>query len=211
MYPLALCADPASLPKKEIPEDEFFPPIVKPLFKYVVRPGDTVSKPVIVQDLHGRELTVRVEGLPEDARYDAATRRIEWKPGAAEEGVHLIRVTASNDKLETTRPFVIIVKPDAGKGPVPRRPGSLGVRLAEGGRAVRLSWASAGKDARVYLIYRDGILWAAAPGGVTSWTDRERLRPGQNCRYHVSVVAANGGESPATQASPPILHIPIEQ
>ena len=117
------------------------------------------------------------------------------------------RHTASNDKLSTTRPFLIIVKPDAGKGPVPSTPKGLRAAVSGGGKAVKLSWPAV-RDAKAYLIYRDGVLWAAVPGGTTSFTDREWLRPGTHTRYHLSIVAASGAESAASAANPAVLSIP---
>lgn len=84
VYALALCADPSSL----LPPDSErnFAPIVKPMMKYVVRPGERVFKKVIPQDLNEDTLAIWVKNLPQGAVFDSANLNIECKLGMDDEG-----------------------------------------------------------------------------------------------------------------------------
>jgi hypothetical protein len=206
-YGLALCEDPATLPA-HAPEPNH-PPIVKPLFKYVVKPGEPCVKYVLACDPDCLPLTVTVSGLPEGAIWDAQNRVIKWTPTAKDAGVHIVTVAASDGKAATTRPFAMIVKADAGSGRIPPAPANVTAAMTSDNSAVALNWVKpAGVAVAAYAIYRDGILWAATPGNVTTWTDSELILPSSKTRYNVSLWAMNGAESNASDATPDILQVP---
>jgi hypothetical protein len=206
-YNLALCQAPEALPPWERGHNDA--PILRPLFKYVVRPGTPISKDVIAVDLDGDELKVAVEGLPNGARFDADARRITWTPGPGDLGVHVVRVTVGDGQAETSRPFPIIVKEQLGKGPVPPAPAELTAATIEDGRAVELGWRPPAGAANVaaYVIYRDGALWAVTDGRTLSFVDRSFIEPRSRTRYHVACYTADGAESGATEARPAIVDI----
>jgi len=185
-------------------------PLLKTLFKHVVKPGEPITKDIIATDLAGSDIETGVTDLPAGATFDLTRKRITWTPTTGDEGVYLTQVTAQNRWGQIARPFPIIVKANAGRGPVPSPPASLAVEMVEGQQAVKLTWRLPAKGAapRAYLIYRDGILRYATDGDVTTWTDRERIYSGSNTRYWVSLLAADGSESPAVGATPQILGIP---
>jgi len=206
-YGLALCADPATLPAHQ--GEPNHPPIVKPLFKYVVKPGEAVSKTVIAIDPDNDPLTITVTGLPAGAAFDAQARVISWTPGGADAGVHLLTVTANDGAAATSRPFALIVKANAGQGPIPAAPPTVTAALTPDDAGVVLTWTRpAGVTVAAYVIYRDGIMWAAVPGDVLTMTDTELIVPSSKTRYNVSLYAATGAESGATDAQPAIVQMP---
>jgi hypothetical protein len=206
-YGLVLCEDPATLPP-HAPERNH-PPIVKPLFKYVVKPGEPCVKYVLACDLDGNPLTITVNGLPKGATWDPQTRVITWMPTANDAGVHVVTVTADDGKSATTRPFAMIVKTDAGSGRIPAALTGVTAALTADHSAVVLNWTKpSGVAVAAYAIYRDGILWASAPADATSWTDSELILPSSKTRYDISLWATNGAESSATAATPDILEVP---
>lgn len=210
VYALALCAAPEQLvPAKPEPN---MAPILKPLFKHVVRPGEQVRKDIIAVDPNGDALTVTVENLPDGAIFEPATRRITWIPGATDAGVHMVAVTASDGRLATSRPFAMIVKPDAPAGPVPAAPSSVAASVdASNGVSVTLTWQHpSGVDVAAYVIYRDGAIWAATDGAVTTYEDSELMSPDAHTRYHVAVYDTNGAESTAAATTPAIIRIPAD-
>ena len=58
---LAMCFDPTQLSAHQPGPNQA--PLLKPLFKYVVRPFILLSKPVVVMDPDGDLLTVTVQGI----------------------------------------------------------------------------------------------------------------------------------------------------
>lgn len=203
-YALAMCDDPAAL--GEPAKGSNNPPIVKPLFKAVVKPGEQVLKDIVAEDLDGDDLKVTVAGLPEGAAFDPSARRITWPTKGSDAGVYLVAVTADDGQAKTSRPLAIIVKPDAGKGRVPPAPTAFKAALGADGKSVELSWsAPADVEVKAFFLYRDGVLWAAFPGDGRSHVDRELITPTQNTRYDLSLVDAKGAESSATSADPAVL------
>jgi hypothetical protein len=203
---LALCADTASIPvNSALP---VLPPIVKPLMKHVVKPGEAIWKDIVAIDLNGAPLTVTVSNLPAGAVYDSAARRITWTPQAADAGVHIATISATNGQFTTTRPFPMIVKSTS--GPVlSDSPSALTAQLAEGDTAVRLTWtAPATGPVHSYFIYRDGIFQTALPAGTLTYIDRENIPPRSHIRYWISYVNTSGGESNAASATPGYITIP---
>jgi len=198
---LALCEHPDELPAYT--KEPNHAPIIKPLFKHVVRPGQTIRKDIIAVDLDDDELKITVTGLPKQAAFDPTLRRITWAPTTSDQGVIVIQVTASDGEQSTSRPFVMIVKADAPSGPIPAAPEGVTAQRVDGGSAMELKWnAPAGVDVTAYAIYRDGALWATTPAGVTRYADRELIVSGQHTRYHVSLYSAAGAESQARVALP---------
>jgi hypothetical protein len=150
-------------------------------------------------------LTVSVTGLPVGANFDEPTRTIEWTPTGSSPEVHVAQVTADDGQAQTTRPFALIVKPDAPAGPIPAGPSELQATLV--GSSIELSWtAPEGVSVAAYFIYRDGLLWAAVPGTEARYADAAAVTR-SNTRYHVSACATSGAESAATSA-PGFLHVP---
>lgn len=200
-YALALCADPAALPDvKSLPPRK---PIIKPLYQYVVRPGSHIIKEIIAFDLNGEPLELSVENLPKGATFDRNLRKIEWTPTTADEGVHLLSVTARNSAGSTVRPFPVIVKADAGEGPIPAVPESFSAVLGSGNTSIDLSWTPPSNSDEIdsYVLYRDGILFAALPAGTTSYRDTEFVSPGSHTRYHLAYFNKLGAESGAIEAN----------
>ena len=205
-YALALCSNPdAMAPHKQ---EAGHPPVIKPLFKHVVKPGEPIVKDIIAFDPDGGKLTLKVTGLPAKALFDGVQRRITWTPERADSGVYCAIVTASNEHSSTSRPFIIAVTDNARN--IPKMPGSLRAELVAGGTGVQLSWTAPDDNSPIsyYLIYRDGILWAATPENTLFYTDSELLAPGESTRYAVSAMDAKGAESGAAYPTPQILHIP---
>jgi len=198
---LALCEHPDEMSAYR--NEPNHPPIIKPLFKHVVRPGQTIRKDIIAVDPDDDELKITVTGLPKRAVFDPTLRRITWVPTIGDRAVTVVQVTASDGELSVSRPFVMIVKADAPSGPIPAAPEGVTAQRVDGGSAVQLKWnAPAGVDVTAYAIYRDGAPWATTPAGVTRYTDREMIVPGQHTRYHVSLYSAAGAESHARAAMP---------
>lgn len=203
-WALALCADPSKIgPHRREPNHA---PILKPMFKHVVRPGEPIHKDILAMDPDGDALTITVTGLPPGAAYDAKQRRITWRPGAEDAGVHSATVTASDDRAEAAQVFLMIVKPDAPAGSVAEEPSELTVEVEADG--VALAWQPPAAGAEVYVVYRDGAPIAVLPGSHVRYVDRVRLSPGSNMRYHLSAIDASGAESLAVDASPAMLHLP---
>ena len=200
-YALAFCADPLALPDvKSLPSRN---PILKPLYKYVVVPGSAIVKEIIAIDLNGEPLTLSVDNLPKGATFDPKLRKIEWTPTSADEGVHILRVTAMNSACKTVRPFPVIVKADAGKGTLPGAPETFSAVLGGGNTAIDLTWTPPknAEDVDSYILYRDGILFAALPAGTTSYRDTEFVSPGSHTRYYLSCFNKRGAESSAIVAN----------
>jgi hypothetical protein len=199
-YALALCADPATIGDPD-PEANLAP-IVKPMFKHVVRPGERIHKTIVAMDPNEDELQIKVEDLPSGARYDEATRTMDWRPGEGDAGVHAVTVSASDGKATTERPFLMIVKPDAPSDSIPKPPAN--VTAVVQGTSLILSWSpSPSPDILHCVVYRDGIPVRALPGNATEWRD-EAMLPGTHTRYYVSVIDRRGAESlAATPATIP--------
>jgi hypothetical protein len=207
-YALALCADPNALPAPVAGDNH--PPIIMPMFKHVVAPGAVIRKTVVVSDLDDNPVSVTVSGLPGGASFDSTTRVISWTPTAADLGVHLVGVSASDGTATTARPFVMIVKADPGSGPVPGGPESVKAALNAEHTAVTLSWAAPtdGTTVAYYVVYRDGSMWRVLPATQTSFVDDELIEPGSHTRYNVSLYASNGAESIAQGATPEVVSVP---
>ena len=203
---LVLCEDPDDLPPHR--EESNHPPIVKPMFKHVVRPGETIRKDLIVVDLDDDEMTITVEGLPQRATFAANHRRITWAPSEDDLGVHIAHVTVSDGKSAVTRPFPMIVNANAPSGAVPTAPRNVTARPIENYRAVQVAWEPP-EDVTVaaYVVYREGALWAVTPPNVTTFTDREWIEAGQHTRYHVALYDETGCESIATESTPPYVSL----
>ncbi len=205
-WALALCADVAEI--GEYQAEPNHQPILRPMFKHVVRPGEQIYKDIIAVDPDGDELTISVAGLPAGATFDAANKRITWTPGAGDAGVHLPTVTVSDGQAQASQVFPMIVKADAPAGPVAAGPSNLQVTLEADG--VNLSWQAPSSGApAAYIIYRDGAPIIVLSGTQTSFKDASRLSPGSNTRYHVAAINQAGAESTALGASPAILHTPL--
>ncbi|MBW2459140.1 MAG: putative Ig domain-containing protein, partial [Deltaproteobacteria bacterium] len=205
-YGLALCDDPSMLPSYQPETNQA--PYLKALFKQVVRPGEPIHKEIVAADPDGDPLTLTVQDLPAGAAFDDQSRTISWSPTGSAAEVHVVQVTADDGQAQTTRPFAMILKPDAPNGPIPAGPEGVTAQMA-GASAVEVSWTPPdGVTVAAYFVYRDGLLWAAVPGSATTWTDQELIVPGSNTRYHVSACATHGGESHAASATPGFLHIP---
>lgn len=205
-YALALCSDPSALP--EAPSEPNHAPILKPLFKHVVHPGEAIRKEIIAVDLDDDPLTVGVADLPAGATYDAVAHRIDWVPAVGDAGVHVVTVSASDGQAVTHRPFPMIVKADAPAGPIPAAPTQALAALATDGTSVTLSWvAPAGVTVAAYVLYRDGALWAVVPPSQTQLVDAEAL-PGTSTRYHVALYATSGAESAAVECGPTYIRTP---
>jgi len=202
-YTLALCSVPSQIAAHQ--SEPNHAPILKPLFKHVVHPGETIRKDIITIDPDCDGLTVTVTDLPAGATFDAESRRITWVPKARDSGVHVATVTVSDGTQSTSRPFPMIVKADAPRGPIPTAPSNVTALLATDLSSATLAWqAPSGVDVANYAIYRDGALFAVTPPGVTSYTDTTLL-PGTNTRYHVSLLETSGAESTAPSANPPMI------
>jgi hypothetical protein len=198
---LALCVHPDELP--EYRDEPNHAPIVKPLFKHVVHPGQAICKDIIAVDPDDDPLTITVAGLPTGATFDPARRRIAWLPGPDDSGVTVVQVTARDGHTSVMRPFPMIVKADAPGAPIPPAPQNVTARYIDDGDAVRLEWDHpAGVDIAAYVIYRDGALWATTPASITTYIDHEMIVAGQHTRYHVTLYSAVGAESFACEAAP---------
>jgi hypothetical protein len=118
----------------------------------------------------------------------------------------MVQVTASDGRALVTRPFPMIVKADAPRGPIPAAPRNVTVRHVDGGTAVQVDWdRPADVAVAAYAIYRDGALWSATAADVTTFVDRERIVENQFTRYHVSLFNTDGAESMASETVPPIV------
>ena len=206
-YALALCIDPNQMPSHQAEPNHA--PSLRALFKHVVKPGEQVKKKVVAMDPDGDSLTFTVDYLPTGATWNATTREITWTPGTSDEGVYIVVVTASDGSLETSRAFPIIVKADAGQGPMPNAPTNFSASYDSVNQEVDLSWtAPSSTTVEAYLIYRDGTLWATLPSGTTSYSDNEMVTPASHYRYHISILDDIGAESGAVETTPDILWIP---
>jgi len=201
-YTLALCWAPDQLAPAR-PGTEEHAPILRPLFKYVTRPGQTIVKPLSVVDLDDEPVTITVRDLPEGAVFDSTTRTITWTPGDDDLGVHVVTVSARDGVHTTSRALPIIVMNEPGKGPVPASPSNATVALD--GAVPVLSWEPpAAIEAACYVIYKDGLLVATIGGNRTSWRDAP-LPPGSHTRYHVALYDSAGHESIAAATTPPVV------
>jgi hypothetical protein len=207
-YALALCDDISTIPPH--PPEPNHPPIIKPLFKYVVRPGEACVKYVIAIDPDGDPLTVTATNLPAGATWNPSTRVISWYPTASNALVRIANVTATDGTNTVSRPFPMILKPDAGSGPIPGSipAGVTALIVTNPTRSVTLTWSATTNAVAAYLIYRDGVLWGATASNVTSYTDADLIYASSKTRYNVSLLTTNGAESAATDAFPLILEIP---
>lgn len=209
-YPLAYCANPPDLPEsKGIATRR---PLLKPLMKYVVKPGTRVVKDIIAMDPNGEPVELLVENLPAGATFDSKAAQIRWTPKAEDEGVHLLRVAARNKAGTTTRPFPLVVKSDAGKGTVPKAPPSLTATLGKGNASIELAWPSPENPDQVHswFLYRDGIFFVALPAEAVSFSDSEYVSPGTHTRYHLSYIDKQGSESPAVEATGGYVTVPAK-
>ena len=204
-YALALFCDPSQIAEEGAGVNHA--PIIKPTFKYVVKPGETVYKELLISDLDDDPLTVNVSDLPPGASYDSAGRVISWTPGSEDVGVHIVRISASDGRASAGRPFPIIVKPDAGSGSLPAAPQNVQAAV-DAANTAHLSWgAPPSSGAEYYVIYRDGSLQDVVPGSQLSYADREPLPAGSHTRYHVALYAPNGAESSAAEAAPAMISV----
>lgn len=202
-YVLALCCAPSQIVNQA--GDSNHAPIVKPLMKHVVRPGETIRKDIIAIDPDCDPLTITVDELPRNATFDARERRITWIPTATDAGVHVVTVSASDSSITTSRPFLMIVKADAPAGPIPPAPTNVTARLSADRTSVEIDWQPPESvDVAYYAIYRDGALFDVTEAGTTTWTDRTIL-PSTNTRYYVSALAKTGAESQASQTEPAMI------
>lgn len=203
-YALALFSNPSDISHSY--SEPNHAPIIKPTFKYVVKPGETIFKEIIVTDPDDDTVTLNVSGLPAGALYDDNTRTITWTPGVGDTGVYMVWLTASDGQAQITRPFPIMVKADAGSGPIPTGPTNLTV-ATDSSWTAHLSWsAPQGLVPAYYVIYRDGSLQDVVPGTQVSYVDREPLPVGSHTRYSVALYVATGAESSATSAG--IVSVP---
>jgi len=204
-YILALCADPGQLnPLGMWPN---YAPIIKPTYKHVVKPGEQIYKQIIAMDPDDDLLTVSVSNLPGGALYDSPTRTITWTPGTGDAGVYMVTITADDGTTTTSRPFPIIVKPDAGSGPIPSGPTSVNAMLGPDNEVILFWNAPGGVDVAYYVIYRDGSLHDVVDGSQTSYIDSD-VPTGSHTRYHLALYATSGAESSAAAADPAIISIP---
>jgi hypothetical protein len=203
-YALAMCWDPATI-TAHVAEPNHAP-IVKPLFKHVVHPGEDIYKEVIAMDPDDDALTITVTNLPAGATYTSATREINWTPSGGDAGVHVATITADDGTTTTSRPFPMIVKADAPAGPIPAAPTSVTVSL--NGNDATVSWtAPGGVSVAKYVIYCDGELIAAVDSGTTSYV-YYGLQEGTHTRFDVSLLDTTGAESPAVMASSAYVYVP---
>jgi hypothetical protein len=205
-YTLALCWAPEQLATAK-PGTNDHAPILRPIFKYVTRPGQTIVKPLFAVDLDDQAVTLNVRDLPNGAVFDSAKRTITWTPGDDDLGVHVVTVIASDGEHTTSRPLPIIVMNDPGKGPVPAGPSGVSIELD--GAIPVVSWQPPpAVKVPCYVVYRDGLLVATVGGNQTSWRDAP-LPPDSHTRYHVALYDAAGHESTATATAPPIVSTSI--
>jgi len=204
-YTLTLCWTPEQLAPAAAGTNDHAP-ILRPIFKYVTRPGQTIVKPLSAVDLDDQPVTLAVRDLPEGAVFDSKNRTITWTPGEEDLGVHIVTVSASDGQHTTSRPLPIIVMSTPGKGPVPASPSDATVVL--NGPVAELSWQAPSEvEVSHYVVYKDGLLVATPSGGRTSWRDAP-LPPGSHTRYHVALYDAAGHESVATATTPAVVSIP---
>ncbi len=182
-------------------------PILKPLLKHVVHPGEALHKDLIVMDPDDDPLTITVTGLPAGATFDPTTRAIDWMPSAADAGVHVATVTVSDGAATVVGHWPMIVKADAPSGPIPG--GVSNATATLNGDDITVAWTEPGGVSHT-IVWRDGIPAVVLPAGTTSWTDADRPG-GTHTRYHLSVLSTVGAESSATVASPGYIFIPFAQ
>jgi len=196
-YALALMWDPSQIdPHQSEPNHA---PIIKPLLKHVVHPGEQIYKELIVMDPDDDTLTISVTDLPAGASYNSTTREISWTPSAGDAGVHVATVTADDGTVSVTAHWPMIVKADAPSGPVPSGP--VGSTATLNGDDITVSWtAPGGVSVARYIVWKDGIPIVVLPSGTTSWTDYD-LPSRTHTRYHVSLLDTNGAESGAAVAT----------
>ena len=200
-YVLALLWDPSTIQAHQ-PEPNH-PPIIKPLLKHVVHPGDLILKQLIIMDPDDDALTVTVSNLPAGASYDSSSRTISWIPGPSDAGVHIATVAADDGLAATVAHFPMIVKADAPAGPVPSAPTNAQAELI--GNDALLTWSHpAGVDIACYIVWRDGIPATILSPEITTWTD-VALPDRSHTRYHISLLSSVGAESSAAVASPGYL------
>jgi len=197
---LVMCDDPAALPSRPIPA-EALPPTVRPMFKYVFKPGQKIEKPIIVQDMQGRELKTTISDLPKGATHDSKTNLITFT--ATEPGVWPIEVTTDNGQFKATRPFVFICK-ESPATTQPAPPANFVASLTPDKKGVKLSWDSA-SSAKYYLVYREGALQKVLPADTTEWTDTDRIIEGSHTRYDLAYLTDDGTESNNAPSKPDII------
>ncbi|NLF29695.1 MAG: hypothetical protein GX591_02265 [Planctomycetes bacterium] len=206
-YTLALMWDPTQIAPHQAEPNHA--PILKPLLKHVVHPGEALHKDLIAMDPDDDPLTITVTGLPAAAVYDPAARSIDWMPSAADAGVHVATVTVSDGAATTVGHWPMIVKADAPSGPIPAN--VTGATATLEGDDITVSWTEpSGVSISHIIVWRDGIPAVVLPSGTTSWVDADRPG-GTHTRYHVSVLSTVGAESSGVVASPGYLFIPFAQ
>lgn len=202
-YALALCWAPDTIGEHQTEPNHA--PIIKPLLKHVVKPGERIFKELLIMDPDDDAITISVTDLPGDASYNESTRTIEWTPTVSDEGVHVATVTVNDGSVTTTTHFPMIVKSNAPAGPVPSGPANATAAL--NGNDATITWsAPGGVTVSHYIVWRDGIPAVVIPAGTTSWTDFD-LPARTHTRYHVSLLATTGAESGATVAAPGYLAV----
>ena len=203
-YTLALMCDPTQIAPYAGGEPNHAP-IVKPLLKHVVHPGEALHKDLIVMDPDDDPLTITVTDLPAGATFNPATRAIDWMPSAGDAGVHLATVTVSDGDATVVRQWPMIVKADAPSGPIPA--GVSAATAAVDGDDITLTWTDpTGVDIARIIVWRDGVPVALVPAGTGTWTDADRPG-GTHTRYHLSVLSTIGAESSPATASPGYVFI----
>lgn len=205
-YTLALFWDPSQVIVADAGNNTA--PIIKPLFKYVLEPGDSLRKQILAMDLNDEAVSVQLFGLPAGASFNPSTREITWTPSVGDVGVYRVLVRATDGTLTTERPFPLIVKQNAGAGPIPAAPNTVTASVGPSLTA-ELSWESPpGVSVAAFIIYRDGSLHDMTLGYETTYVDREPLPPGSHTRYDVALLASDGSESMAVSATPAIVSVP---
>lgn len=207
-YALCLCADPSVIPDVQpgslLPN---YPAILRPIFKYVVAPGEQVYKKILAYDFDDQSVSITVSNLPAGAVYDSNTQTISWTPSETDAGVHMIFVTATDGiSGDTTRPFPVIVMPAASRGILCNPPLNVTSTYVKDQNAVSVKWNPPSSGAvSWYCIYKDGALVAVTDGGTTEWTDREWIHTDSCARYNLSALNMSGNESSASDTVPAIL------
>jgi len=104
-------------------------PRITPPDKRDARVGDKIAFEVKLEDLEPGKFQVKTEGLPKNAKFDAATGAFEWTPAEDQSGAYLIDFIASNGLVEQRAQTRIVVQK---KGTTNRAPQLVGMEDIEG-------------------------------------------------------------------------------